>query len=163
MDGCSSPINVRFADTPKDREIRKMQQKFNEKLLQQISTNVSSISNERYENLNSLNLMLFNELQSNTIEHINEQKQHSSSSNHNDLSCGDNNTNKLYSSSNILISKVTNNEQNGVLRSFSPLSTEVLSSSLKNYFEIFIVSLNSGTILVSWDNIHIRLTIEILQ
>ena len=146
MDGCSSPINVRFADTPKDREVRKMQQKLNERLLQQIATNASSISNERYENLRSSNLMLFNELQSSAIEHINEQKQHSSSSNHNDLSCGDNNTNKLYSSSNILISKVTNNQQNGVWRSFSPLSTEVLSSNLKKYF---ILSLNSGMTLVS--------------
>lgn len=64
MDGCSSPLNVRFADTPKDKEMRKLQHKLNEK------TN------------RNLNLMLFNQIYSNTM---------------NDLSCGDNNnsTSKL--------------------------------------------------------------------
>ena len=102
MDGCSSPINVRFADTPKDKEIRKLQQKLNENLLQQITTNVSSISNETNENLTSLNLMLFNQLYSNAVTRINTQQQHSSYSNNNDLSCGDNNANNPFPLSNIL-------------------------------------------------------------
>ena len=90
MDGCSSPLNVRFADTPKDKEGRKIQQKFNENLLQQMTTNTSTISNETNENINSLNLMLFNQLYSNAVTCINAQQ--SSYSNKNDLSCGDNNT-----------------------------------------------------------------------
>jgi len=94
MDGCSLPINVRFADTPKDKEVRKMQQKLNENLLQQITTNTSSISNE---NLSSLNLKLFNQLCSNTVTRINSQ-QYSSYQNNNDLSCGDNHTNNIFPS-----------------------------------------------------------------
>jgi len=94
MDGCSLPINVRFADTPKDKEVRKMQQKLNENLLQQITTNTSSISNE---NLSSLNFILFNQLCSNTVTRFNSQ-QHSSYQNNNDLSCGDNHTNNIFPS-----------------------------------------------------------------
>ena len=92
MDGCSSPLNVRLADTPKDKELKKMQQKLNENLLQQITKNTSSskISNETNGNLNSLNLMLFNQLCSNAVTQIN--AQHSS----NDLSCGDNNANNIF-------------------------------------------------------------------
>jgi RNA recognition motif-containing protein len=123
MDGCSSPINVRFADTPKDKEVRKMQQKMNENLLQQITTNTSPISNETNENLTSLNLMLFNQFCSNAVTHIN--AQHSSYSNNNDLSCGDNNTNNLFPLSNILASKLTNDRQNNVFPLLSPLATEV--------------------------------------
>ncbi|CAF0777941.1 unnamed protein product [Rotaria sordida] len=124
MDGCSSPINVRFADTPKDKEVRKMQQKLNENLLQQIATNTSSITNQTSEELTSLNLMLFNQLYSNAITCINEQKQQSTYSNNNDLSCGDNNTNSLYSNSNSLTSKLTNNQQNSTFPILSPLATE---------------------------------------
>ncbi|CAF4793346.1 unnamed protein product, partial [Rotaria socialis] len=79
---CLSPLNVRFADTPKDKEVRKMQQKLNESFLQQIANNTSSITKETNEDLTSLNLMLFNRLYSNNI---------------NDLSCGDNNHNGLAS------------------------------------------------------------------
>jgi RNA recognition motif-containing protein len=107
MDGCSSPINVRFADTPKDKEVRKIQQKLNENLLQQITTNTSSISNETNENLTSLNLMLFNQLYSNAVTRINTQHQ-SFYPNNNDLSCGDNNANNSFPLSNILASKLTN-------------------------------------------------------
>ncbi|CAF3054945.1 unnamed protein product [Rotaria socialis] len=82
MEGCLSPLNVRFADTPKDKEVRKMQQKLNESFLQQIANNTSSITKETNEDLTSLNLMLFNRLYSNNI---------------NDLSCGDNNHNGLAS------------------------------------------------------------------
>ncbi|CAF1611129.1 unnamed protein product [Rotaria magnacalcarata] len=82
MDGCLSPLNVRFADTPKDKEVRKMQQKLNENLLQQIANNTSSTTKETNGDLTSLNLMLFNRLYSNNI---------------NDLSCGDNNQNGLAS------------------------------------------------------------------
>lgn len=57
MDGCSSPINVRFADTPKDKEVRKMHQKFGENLFKP--------SNKAP--LTSLNLMLFNQLYSNAV------------------------------------------------------------------------------------------------
>ena len=121
MDGCSSPINVRFADTPKDKEVRKMQQKLNENLLQQITTNTSSISNE-----NSLNLMLFNQLCSNAVTRINTHQQHSSYPNNNDLSCGDNHTNNICPLSNILGSKLKNTGQNNVFPSLSPLATEVL-------------------------------------
>ncbi|CAF1502887.1 unnamed protein product [Adineta steineri] len=81
MDGCLSSLNVRFADTSKDKEVRKIQQKFNENLRQQITTNKTN------ENLNSFNLMLFNQLSSN------------------DLSCGDSNTNNIFSLSNIFASK----------------------------------------------------------
>lgn len=35
MDGCSSPIVVKFADTPRDKESKKMQQQLNGSLLQQ--------------------------------------------------------------------------------------------------------------------------------
>jgi hypothetical protein len=125
MDGCSSAINVRFADTPKDKEIRKIQQKFNENLLQQITTNTSSIPNKTNENLTSLNLMLFNQFYSNAITRINGQQQQSSSPNNNDLSCGDNNANNPFSLSNILPSKLTNDRQNSVFPLLSPLATEV--------------------------------------
>jgi len=124
MDGCSSPINVRFADTPKDKEVRKIQQKLNENLLQQITTNTSSISNETNENLTSLNLMLFNQLYSNAVTRINTQHQ-SSYPNNNDLSCGDNNANKSFPFSNILASKLTNDRQNNVYPLLSSLATEV--------------------------------------
>ena len=73
MDGCSSPLNVRFADTPKDKEARKMRQ---------IKMKSSTISNE---NLTSLNLMLFKQLYSNAVTRIN------------DLSCGDNSSNSITS------------------------------------------------------------------
>jgi hypothetical protein len=125
MNGCSSPINVRFADTPKDKEIRKMKQKLNENLLQQITTNTSSISNETNENLTSLNLILFNQLYSNAVTRINSQQQQSSYSNNNDLSCGDNNANNSFPLSNILASKLTNDRQNSVFPLLSPLATEV--------------------------------------
>lgn len=110
MDGCSSPINVRFADTPKDKEIRKIQQKLNDNLLQQITTSTSN------ENLTSLNLMLFNQLYSNEVTRINTKQQQPSYPNINDLSCGDNNAN-------IIASKLTNDRQNNMI---SPLSNEVL-------------------------------------
>lgn len=111
MDGCSSPINVRFADTSKDKEIRKNREKLNENLLQQITTTTTtntstSIENETNDNLTSLNLMLFNQLYSNAVTHIN------------DLSCGDNNSS--FSLSNILTSKSMNNNL------FPSLSNEVL-------------------------------------
>jgi RNA recognition motif-containing protein len=113
MDGCSSPLNVRFADTPKDKEARKIQQKFHDNLLQQITTtNSSTISNE---NLTSLNLMFFNQLYSNAVTRINAQ----TLTNNNDLSCGDNNANN----SNVITSKLTNEGQNNL---FSPVATEVL-------------------------------------
>jgi hypothetical protein len=111
MEGCSLPINVRFADTPKDKEVRKMQQKLNENLLEQITTNASS---------------LFNQLCSNTVTRINSQ-QHSSYQNNNDLSCGDNHTNNIFPLSNILGSKLNNDGQNTVFPSLSPSSTEVFS------------------------------------
>ena len=57
MDGCSSPINVRFADTPKDKEVRKMHQKFGENLFK--PSNKASLT--------PLNLMLFNQLYSNAV------------------------------------------------------------------------------------------------
>ena len=60
MDGCSSPINVRFADTPKDKEVRKMQQKFGDTLFK--PSNDSSLT--------PLNLMLFNQLYSNAVSSI---------------------------------------------------------------------------------------------
>ncbi len=116
MDGCSSPLNVRFADTPKDKEARKMQQKFHDKLLQQITTNSSEISNE---NLTSLNFMFFNQLYSNAVTRINSQ-QPSFFTNNNDLSCGDNNANNPFS---LITSKLINDRQNNL---FSPLTTEVL-------------------------------------
>lgn len=81
MDGCSSPINVRFADTPKDKEMRKIQQKLHEQFLQQITTNPS----ETNEYFTPWNLMLFNQLYSNT------KQQSSLSMKNNDLSGGDNN------------------------------------------------------------------------
>ncbi|CAF2739927.1 unnamed protein product [Rotaria sp. Silwood2] len=124
MDGCSSPINVRFADTPKDKEVRKMQQKLNDNLLQQIATNASPITNKTNENLTSLNLMLFNQLYSNAVTRSDEQKQPSSYSNNNDLSCGDNNTNNLSSNSNNLASKLTNTQQNSASPTISSLLTE---------------------------------------
>jgi hypothetical protein len=114
MEGCSLPINVRFADTPKDKEVRKMQQKLNENLLQQITTNASS---------------LFNQLCSNTVTHINSQ-QHSFYQNNNDLSCGDNYTNNIFPLSNILGSKLDNDGQNTVFPSVSPSSTEVFSDEI---------------------------------
>ncbi|CAF0931469.1 unnamed protein product [Didymodactylos carnosus] len=73
MEGCSSPVNVRFADTPKDKEIRKMQQKLSENLFQQITTTAPHLVAQQKQqsiqnplsspgNLASLNLMLFNQL-----------------------------------------------------------------------------------------------------
>jgi len=41
MEGCSSPVVVKFADTPRDKDAKKMQQ-FNGSLLQQFLTNTNS-------------------------------------------------------------------------------------------------------------------------
>ncbi|UJR26490.1 hypothetical protein I4U23_007817 [Adineta vaga] len=109
MDGCLSPINVRFADTTKDKEARKMQPKFDENLFQNITTNSLPETND---NLSSFNVLLFNQLCSNAIPHVN------------DLSCGDNNTNHSFPLSNILKVKSNYNEQNKILSSFAPLTTE---------------------------------------
>ncbi|CAF4958578.1 unnamed protein product [Rotaria sp. Silwood1] len=152
MDGCSSPINVRFADTPKDKEIRKMQQKLNENLLQQIATNTSSITNKTNGNLTSLNLMLFNQLYSNTVKRINEEKQPSSYSNNNDLSCGDNNKNHLYSNSTNLTSKLTNNQQYGALPTFSPLITEWQSIEAIRQYPHTVNNLVSGVNEITVEN-----------
>lgn len=98
MNGCSSPINVRFADTPKDKEVRKMQHKFNENLFKQ--TKDSSLT--------PLNLMLFNQLYSNAVSSIN----HSQSAP--DRSSGDHQQNRNLPMSNILTSTLNRNRSNSM-------------------------------------------------
>ncbi len=157
MDGCSSPINVRFADTPKDKDVRKMQQKFNENL---ITTHPSSVSDETNGNLTSLNLMLFNQLYSNAVTRINveQQQQQSSYPNNNDLSCGDNHTNTPFPLSNILASKLTNDRQNNVFPLLSPLVTEVYRYEIKKYIYCFLViNKHSGRTSKLEDIIHVLL------
>jgi RNA recognition motif-containing protein len=144
MDGCSSALNVRFADTPKDKEVRKMQQKFSENLLQQITTNSSSGSNE---NFTSLNLMLFNQLYSNAITQIHTPQY----SNNNDHCSGDNNANNLFPLSNILTSKLNNDRQHNT---FLPLSSEVSFSNSHCFF--LYIKQNSGRVSVLWDIIHVH-------
>ena len=112
MDGCTSPINVRFADTPKDKEMRKIQQKLHEQFLQQITTNPS----ETNEYFTPWNLMLFNQIYSNTKQMKN-----------NDLSGGDNNVNNPLPLSNVTTSKLPDQRLNQFFPLSSSLTAEVLS------------------------------------
>ncbi|CAF1597566.1 unnamed protein product [Adineta ricciae] len=112
MESCLSPINVRFADTPKDKEMRKMQQKISDNLLRQVTTHSSPISPEITDPLASLNLMLFNQLCSNPNPYVN------------DLSCGDNNTNQLISLSNMVGTNLNFDGQNQIVSPHTPSATE---------------------------------------
>lgn len=105
MDGCTSPINVRFADTPKDKEMRKIQQKFHD--------NVS----ETKDYLTPWNFMLFNQFYSNN------KQQSSWSTKNTDLSGGDNNINNPLPLSNGITSKSTDQR-------FFPLSSSRTSEVL---------------------------------
>lgn len=96
MEGCSSPINVRLADTPKDKEARKMQQTFSESLLKQ-SKNAS---------FTPFNLLLFNQLYSNAVSSI-------QTSSQTDRSSGDHNA--YLPLSNTMPSDVTRNRSSSIL------------------------------------------------
>lgn len=103
MNGCSSPINVRLADTPKDKQLRKIQQ---------------STTNSINENLNPLNYLVFNQLYSTCFN-----TQQSTNKNSDDLSCGDNNLTNPWSY--IFSSKFTNEQQNNLFPLISSLNNEV--------------------------------------
>ena len=103
MNGCSAPINVRLADTPKDKQLRKFQQ---------ITTNSTT------ENLNPLNYLVFNQLYSTCFN-----AQQSTNKNNNDLSCGDNNSTNPWSY--LFSSKFTNEQQTNLFPLISSLNTEV--------------------------------------
>lgn len=119
MDGCSSPINVRFADTPKDKEARKIHQKFHDQVVQQITSSAS----ESKENFTPWNLLLFNQLYSNTVTRMN--KQQSFSTKNNDLSSGDNNGNNPLPLANGLSSKFNDQRANHIFPLPLSSTTEV--------------------------------------
>lgn len=118
MDGCSSPMNVRLADTPKDKEVRKMQQKLSESPLREQSTIQSS-----NETMTPLNLMLFNQLCSNAVSSLNTQQ--SQPSVQMDRSSGDHHSTPLFPLSNLFATKLTNERQHSILPLLSPTITDV--------------------------------------
>ena len=111
MDGCSSPMNVRLADTPKDKEVRKMQQKLSESPLREHCTTQPSA-----ETIAPLNLMLFNQLYSNAV---------SSTSVHLDRSSGDHQPTPLFPLSNLFAPKLLNDRQHSILPLLSPTISDV--------------------------------------